>query len=68
MFHVTLSSSKAKDDEEFPTKYFKVHLELDSGVEMAFTDKRRFARVRLLPEVTFLSLPMQLSAQNFYSI
>ncbi|CAM6026433.1 unnamed protein product [Sphagnum balticum] len=43
-------SSKAKDDEEFPTKYFKVHLELDSGVEMAFTDKRRFARVRLLPE------------------
>ncbi|KAH9563242.1 hypothetical protein CY35_05G115300 [Sphagnum magellanicum] len=50
MFHVTLSSSKAKDDEEFPTKYFKVHLELDSGVEMAFTDKRRFARVRLLPE------------------
>lgn len=28
MFHVTLSSSKAKDDEEFPTKYFKVHLEV----------------------------------------
>lgn len=28
-----------------------IGLQLDNGVEMAFTDQRRFARVRLLPDV-----------------
>uniref|UniRef100_A0A7I4CKH0 Formamidopyrimidine-DNA glycosylase catalytic domain-containing protein n=1 Tax=Physcomitrium patens TaxID=3218 RepID=A0A7I4CKH0_PHYPA len=43
-------SSKVDDTEEFPSKYWKVHLKLDTGVEVAFTDKRRFARVRLLDD------------------
>jgi len=29
-------------------------MQLDSGVEVAFTDKRRFARVRLLDDVCSL--------------
>ncbi|XP_060205265.1 formamidopyrimidine-DNA glycosylase isoform X2 [Lycium barbarum] len=40
--------SAVKDDEEWPSKYSKVFLELDDGLELSFTDKRRFARVRLL--------------------
>uniref|UniRef100_A0A7I4EJ83 Formamidopyrimidine-DNA glycosylase catalytic domain-containing protein n=1 Tax=Physcomitrium patens TaxID=3218 RepID=A0A7I4EJ83_PHYPA len=44
-------SSKVGDEEEaFPTTYSKVHLVLSTGVELAFTDKRRFARVRLLED------------------
>lgn len=39
---------KVSDENEFPTSYSKVHLVLDSGTEVAFIDKRRFARVRLL--------------------
>ncbi|KAG0582130.1 hypothetical protein KC19_3G036200 [Ceratodon purpureus] len=46
----TYKSSKVNEDEEFPTQYSKVHLKLDTGVELAFTDKRRFARVRLLED------------------
>lgn len=40
--------SVVKDDDEWPSKYSKVFLELDDGLELSFTDKRRFARVRLL--------------------
>ncbi|XP_016562963.1 formamidopyrimidine-DNA glycosylase isoform X2 [Capsicum annuum] len=40
--------SAVKDDDEWPSKYSKVFLELDDGLELSFTDKRRFARVRLL--------------------
>ncbi|CAA7407547.1 unnamed protein product [Spirodela intermedia] len=35
-------------EDEWPSKYSKVFLELDDGLELSFTDKRRFARVRLL--------------------
>ncbi|XP_070053751.1 formamidopyrimidine-DNA glycosylase isoform X3 [Nicotiana tomentosiformis] len=40
--------SAVKDDDEWPSKYSKVFLELDDGLELSFTDKRRFARVRSL--------------------
>ncbi|KAM3380568.1 Formamidopyrimidine-DNA glycosylase [Capsicum chinense] len=40
--------SAVKDDDEWPSKYSKVFLELDDGLELSFTDKRRFARIRLL--------------------
>ncbi|XP_002969230.2 formamidopyrimidine-DNA glycosylase isoform X2 [Selaginella moellendorffii] len=42
--------SAVKDEDEWPSKYSKVHLVLDTGVEMSFTDKRRFARVRLIQD------------------
>jgi formamidopyrimidine-DNA glycosylase len=40
-------------NDEWPSKFSKVYVELDDGIEMSFTDKRRLARVRLLenPEV-----------------
>ncbi|KAI4331193.1 hypothetical protein MLD38_029403 [Melastoma candidum] len=40
--------SAVTDTDEWPSKYSKVFLELDDGLELSFTDKRRFARVRLL--------------------
>ncbi|CAN4086468.1 unnamed protein product [Withania somnifera] len=40
--------SAVKDDDEWPSKYSKVFLELDDGLELQFTDRRRFARVRSL--------------------
>lgn len=45
--------SAINDNDEWPSKFSKVFLELDDGLEMSFTDKRRLARVRLLenPEV-----------------
>ncbi|XP_049367776.1 formamidopyrimidine-DNA glycosylase isoform X3 [Solanum verrucosum] len=42
--------SAVKDDDEWPSKYSKVFLELDDGLELSFTDKRRFARVRSLED------------------
>ncbi|PKA59178.1 Formamidopyrimidine-DNA glycosylase [Apostasia shenzhenica] len=36
------------DDDEWPSKFSKVFMELEDGLELSFTDKRRFARVRLL--------------------
>ncbi|KAK8664123.1 hypothetical protein V6N13_083924 [Hibiscus sabdariffa] len=44
--------SAAKDNDEWPSKYSKFFVELDDGVELSFTDKRRFARVRLLKDPT----------------
>ncbi|XP_047337966.1 formamidopyrimidine-DNA glycosylase isoform X2 [Impatiens glandulifera] len=40
--------SAVKDTDEWPSKYSKFFIELDDGLELSFTDKRRFARVRLL--------------------
>ncbi|MCD9560564.1 Formamidopyrimidine-DNA glycosylase [Datura stramonium] len=40
--------SAVTDDDEWPSKYSKVFLELEDGLELSFTDKRRFARVRSL--------------------
>ncbi|XP_006341402.1 formamidopyrimidine-DNA glycosylase-like isoform X1 [Solanum tuberosum] len=42
--------SAVKDDDEWPSKYSKVFLELNDGLELSFTDKRRFARVRSLED------------------
>ncbi|CAL9104435.1 unnamed protein product [Musa textilis] len=38
------------DTDEWPSKYSKVFVKLDDGLEFSFTDKRRFARVRLLDD------------------
>ncbi|XP_073148948.1 formamidopyrimidine-DNA glycosylase isoform X4 [Henckelia pumila] len=40
--------SAVKDTDEWPSKYSKFFVELDDGLEFSFTDKRRFAKVRLL--------------------
>ncbi|XP_022714798.1 LOW QUALITY PROTEIN: formamidopyrimidine-DNA glycosylase-like [Durio zibethinus] len=44
--------SAVKDNDEWPSKYSKFFVELDDGLELSFTDKRRFARVRLLEDPT----------------
>ncbi|XP_023645642.1 formamidopyrimidine-DNA glycosylase isoform X3 [Capsella rubella] len=44
--------SAVKDSEEWPSKYSKFFVELDDGLELSFTDKRRFAKVRLLANPT----------------
>ncbi|XVF86413.1 hypothetical protein PTKIN_Ptkin18bG0037800 [Pterospermum kingtungense] len=44
--------SAVKDKDEWPSKYSKFFVELDDGLELSFTDKRRFARVRLLKDPT----------------
>ncbi|XP_065865787.1 formamidopyrimidine-DNA glycosylase isoform X3 [Euphorbia lathyris] len=40
--------SAVNDTDEWPSKYSKLFIELDDGLEFSFTDKRRFAKVRLL--------------------
>ncbi|XP_021731791.1 formamidopyrimidine-DNA glycosylase-like isoform X1 [Chenopodium quinoa] len=40
--------SSVSDADEWPSKYSKFFVELNDGLEMSFTDKRRFATVRLL--------------------
>ncbi|XP_015573770.1 formamidopyrimidine-DNA glycosylase isoform X2 [Ricinus communis] len=40
--------SAVNDTDEWPSKYSKLFVELDDGLELSFTDKRRFAKVRLL--------------------
>ncbi|XP_060974161.1 formamidopyrimidine-DNA glycosylase isoform X4 [Cannabis sativa] len=42
--------SAVKEDDQWPSKYSKVFVELDGGMEFSFTDKRRFAKVRLLKD------------------
>ncbi|KAK2425464.1 MUTM protein-1 [Trifolium repens] len=44
--------SAVNDEEEWPSKYSKFFIQLDDGLELSFTDKRRFARVRLLKDPT----------------
>ncbi|XP_042061932.1 formamidopyrimidine-DNA glycosylase-like isoform X1 [Salvia splendens] len=43
--------SAVKDTDEWPSKYSKLFVELADGMEFSFTDKRRFAKVRLLDNV-----------------
>ncbi|MCL7034302.1 hypothetical protein MKW94_018230, partial [Papaver nudicaule] len=42
--------SAVSDTDEWPSKYSKFFIELDDGLELSFTDKRRFAKVRLLKD------------------
>ncbi|KAJ1703610.1 hypothetical protein LUZ63_003389 [Rhynchospora breviuscula] len=42
--------SVVQPTDEWPSKYSKVFVELDDGIEFSFTDKRRFARIRLLDD------------------
>ncbi|XP_020579421.1 formamidopyrimidine-DNA glycosylase isoform X7 [Phalaenopsis equestris] len=42
--------SAVSDNDEWPSKFSKVFMELEDGLELSFTDKRRFARVRLLQD------------------
>uniref|UniRef100_A0A7C9DN86 Formamidopyrimidine-DNA glycosylase catalytic domain-containing protein n=1 Tax=Opuntia streptacantha TaxID=393608 RepID=A0A7C9DN86_OPUST len=42
--------SAVKDTDEWPSKFSKFFIELNDGLELSFTDKRRFARVRLLDD------------------
>ncbi|XP_061348011.1 formamidopyrimidine-DNA glycosylase-like isoform X1 [Gastrolobium bilobum] len=44
--------SAVNDEDEWPSKYSKVFIKLDDGLELSFTDKRRFAKVRLLKDPT----------------
>ncbi|XP_038717928.1 formamidopyrimidine-DNA glycosylase isoform X2 [Tripterygium wilfordii] len=44
--------SAINDTDEWPSKYSKLFVELDDGLELSFTDKRRFAKVRLLKDPT----------------
>ncbi|XP_019448077.1 PREDICTED: formamidopyrimidine-DNA glycosylase isoform X2 [Lupinus angustifolius] len=44
--------SAVNDEDEWPSKYSKFFIELDDGLELSFTDKRRFAKVRLLKDPT----------------
>ncbi|KAL5729643.1 Formamidopyrimidine-DNA glycosylase [Ranunculus cassubicifolius] len=40
--------SQVNDADEWPSKYSKFFVQLEDGLELSFTDKRRFAKVRLL--------------------
>ncbi|PAN23140.1 hypothetical protein PAHAL_4G070500 [Panicum hallii] len=42
--------SVVNSEDEWPSKYSKFFAELDDGLEFSFTDKRRFARVRLFED------------------
>ncbi|XP_024454071.1 formamidopyrimidine-DNA glycosylase isoform X2 [Populus trichocarpa] len=42
--------SAVNDSDEWPSKYSKFFVQLDDGLELSFTDKRRFAKVRLLED------------------
>ncbi|KAF3329559.1 formamidopyrimidine-DNA glycosylase-like isoform X1 [Carex littledalei] len=42
--------SAVQPTDEWPSKYSKLFVELDDGIEFSFTDKRRFARIRLLDD------------------
>ncbi|KAG9150920.1 hypothetical protein Leryth_003050 [Lithospermum erythrorhizon] len=44
----TYKRAAVKDTDEWPSKYSKFFVELSDGLEFSFTDKRRFAKVRLL--------------------
>ncbi|KAJ8445528.1 hypothetical protein Cgig2_012416 [Carnegiea gigantea] len=42
--------SAVNDTDEWPSKFSKFFIELNDGLELSFTDKRRFAKVRLLDD------------------
>uniref|UniRef100_A0ACD5ZFJ5 Uncharacterized protein n=1 Tax=Avena sativa TaxID=4498 RepID=A0ACD5ZFJ5_AVESA len=69
--------SAVKSTDEWPSKYSKFFVELDDGLEFSFTDKRRFARVRLfddpetVPPISELgpdALLEPMSVQNFVDL
>uniref|UniRef100_A0A0D9WSI6 Formamidopyrimidine-DNA glycosylase catalytic domain-containing protein n=1 Tax=Leersia perrieri TaxID=77586 RepID=A0A0D9WSI6_9ORYZ len=47
---VPVTKSVVSSTDEWPSKYSKFFVELDDGLEFSFTDKRRFARVRLFED------------------
>ncbi|CAN1777750.1 Formamidopyrimidine-DNA glycosylase, partial [Linum perenne] len=47
---VAVTESAVKDTDEWPSKFSKLFVELDDGVEFSFTDKRRLAKIRLLDD------------------
>nr|AGT16222.1 formamidopyrimidine-DNA glycosylase-like protein [Saccharum hybrid cultivar R570] len=47
---IPVTKSVVNSEEEWPSKYSKFFAELDDGLEFSFTDKRRFARVRLFDD------------------
>ncbi|CAL4907920.1 unnamed protein product [Urochloa decumbens] len=40
--------SAVSSTEEWPSKYSKLFVQMDDGLEFSFTDKRRFAKIRLV--------------------
>ncbi|CAN6347048.1 unnamed protein product [Urochloa humidicola] len=40
--------SAVNSTEEWPSKYSKLFVQMDDGLEFSFTDKRRFAKIRLV--------------------
>ena len=48
------------DGSDWPPKYWKVVLELEDSVSLAFSDARRFARVRLQVGLKLFPVPAQL--------
>ncbi|CAL4900358.1 unnamed protein product [Urochloa decumbens] len=40
--------SAISSTEEWPSKYSKLFVQMDDGLEFSFTDKRRFAKIRLV--------------------
>ncbi len=49
------------DGSDWPPKYWKVLLELEGDVSLAFSDARRFARVRLQVRLNCSPVPVQLN-------
>uniref|UniRef100_A0A0E0Q0Q3 Formamidopyrimidine-DNA glycosylase catalytic domain-containing protein n=1 Tax=Oryza rufipogon TaxID=4529 RepID=A0A0E0Q0Q3_ORYRU len=47
---VPVTKSVVSSTDEWPSKYSKFFVQLDDGLEFSFTDKRRFARVRLFED------------------
>ena len=47
------------DGSDWPPKYWKVLLELEGNVSLAFSDARRFARVRLQVSLNCFPVPVQ---------
>jgi len=48
------------DGSDWPPKYWKVLLELEGDVSLAFSDARRFARVRLQVRLKWFPVPAHL--------
>uniref|UniRef100_A0A0E0HU19 Formamidopyrimidine-DNA glycosylase catalytic domain-containing protein n=1 Tax=Oryza nivara TaxID=4536 RepID=A0A0E0HU19_ORYNI len=47
---VPVTKSVVSSTDDWPSKYSKFFVQLDDGLEFSFTDKRRFARVRLFED------------------
>eukprot|EP00250_Pteridium_aquilinum_P009428 c18662_g1_i1 orf=62-1495(+) len=60
--------SVVSDKEEWPSKFSKVFLKLDDGLEVSFTDKRRLARVRLIDDPVVAPPISQLGPDAFLEL